>query len=106
MNTAAEVLVHPSGRWLYASNRGHHSIAVFAIDAAGRLSPVAHVNSGGRTPRGFALDASGRWLIAGNQDTHNIAVFAIDPATGIPAPTGQSLPVHTPTGVKFLTFPR
>ncbi len=106
MNTAAEVLVHPSGRWLYASNRGHHSIAVFAIDAAGKLRAITHVNSGGRTPRGFALDPSGRWLIAGNQDTHNIAVFSIDPNTGIPAPTGQTLPVHTPTGVKFLMPPQ
>lgn len=101
-NTAAEVLVHPSGRFLYASNRGHNSIAVFAIDGTGRLKLVADVASGGRTPRGFSLDPSGRWLIAANQDTHNIAVFAIDPATGIPAPTGQSLEVRSPVGVKFL----
>ncbi len=105
MNTAAEVLVHPSGRFLYASNRGLHSIAVFAIDDSGRLRLVANVPSGGRTPRGFSLDPTGRWLIAANQDTHNIAVFAIDPTTGIPAPTGQSLEVRTPTGVKFLPLP-
>jgi len=101
-NTAAEVLVHPSGRFLYASNRGHNSIAVFSVDSTGRLALVAHVASGGRTPRGFCLDASGRWLIAANQDTHNIAVFAIDPSTGIPTPTGQSLEVRSPVGVKFL----
>ncbi len=104
-NTAAEVLVHPSGRFLYASNRGHDSIAVFSIDAEGRLTPVAHVASGGRTPRGFSLDPSGRWLITANQDTHNIVVFALDPATGIPAPTGQSLEVRSPVGVKFLQLP-
>jgi 6-phosphogluconolactonase len=101
-NTAAEVLVHPSGRFLYASNRGHNTIAVFAVDGPGRLSLVAHVPSGGKTPRGFSLDPAGRWLIAANQDTHNIAVFAIDQATGIPAPTGQSLEVRSPVGVKFL----
>lgn len=101
-NTAAEVLVHPSGKFLYASNRGHNSIAVFAIDAAGRLSLLAQVPSGGRTPRGFSLDPAGRWLITANQDTNNIVVFAIDPATGIPAPTGQSLAVRSPDCVKFL----
>jgi 6-phosphogluconolactonase len=101
-NTAAEVLVHPSGRFLYASNRGHNSLAVFAIDEAGRLRLLAHVPCGGRTPRGFGLDPDGRWLITANQDTNNIAVFAIDPATGIPAPTGQSLPVRSPECAKFL----
>jgi 6-phosphogluconolactonase len=102
MNTAAEVLVHPSGRYLYASNRGHDSIAVFAIDETGRLRLLGAVPSGGRTPRGFCIDPDGRWLIAANQATHDIAVFAIDPATGIPAPTGQSLEVRSPVCVKFL----
>src|SRR5258708_38646796 len=87
-NTAAEVAIHPSGKFLYASNRGHHSIAVFAIDAAGRLTLVKHVPSGGRTPRGFSVDPTGGWLIAANQDTHNIAVFAIDSKSGIPTATG------------------
>jgi 6-phosphogluconolactonase len=104
-NTAAEVVVHPSGKFLYASNRGHHSLAVFAIDDGGRLRLITHVPCGGRTPRGFSVDPSGRWLIAANQDTHNIAIFAIDLATGIPAATGQSEEVRTPTGVKFLALP-
>jgi 6-phosphogluconolactonase len=99
-NTAAEVLVHPSGKFLYASNRGHNSIAVFGVDSTGRLSPIAYVPCGGRTPRGFCLDPGGRWLITANQDTNNIAVFAIDPATGIPAPTGQSFEVRSPVCVK------
>lgn len=103
-NTAAEVVVHPSGKFLYASNRGHHSIAVFAIDNDGRLTSVAHVSSGGRTPRGFSVDPSGRWLIAANQDTHNLAVFAIDARTGVPAPTSASGAVHTPVCVKFLAL--
>jgi 6-phosphogluconolactonase len=101
-NTAAEVLVHPSGKFLYASNRGHNSIAVFAIDEGGMLKPLAHVGSQGRTPRGYSLDPEGRWLIAANQDTHNVAVFRIDGNTGIPAPTGQSLEVRSPECVKFL----
>ena len=102
MNTAAEVLVHPSGRFLYASNRGHDSIAVFSVDDSGRLTLAGHVPSGGRTPRGFCLDPEGRWLITANQGTHNIAVFSVDPATGMPKPTGQSLEVRSPVCVKFL----
>ena len=101
-NTAAEVLVHPSGKFLYASNRGHNSIAVFAIDQRGMLKPLAYVPSEGRTPRGYSIDSEGRWLIAATQDTHNIAVFRIDPNTGIPAPTGQSLEVRSPVCVKFV----
>ncbi len=104
-NTAAEVIAHPSGKFLYASNRGHHSIAVFAIAPDGRLRPVAHVPCGGRTPRGYAVDPTGRWLIVGNQDSHSIAVFALDPVTGIPQPTGRTAEVRTPVGVKFLPTP-
>ena len=102
-NTSAEIVVHPSGKFLYASNRGHHSIAVFAIAADGHLRLIGHAPSGGRTPRGFSVDPTGRWLIAANQDTHNLAVFAIDQATGLPKATGQSEEVRTPVCVKFLT---
>jgi len=105
-NTAAEVLADPSGRFLYASNRGLNTIAVFAIGADGRLQAVAQVPSGGRTPRGFCLDPEGRWLLAANQDTNNVAVFSLDPATGIPAPTGQSLEVRSAVCVQFLPQPR
>ena len=101
-NTAAEVVVHPSGNFLYASNRGHNSIAVFSVDHEGRLRPLADVPCGGRTPRGFCVDASGRWLLVANQDTSNVVVFAIDPVTGIPVPTGQRVPVRMPVCVQFL----
>ncbi|HEX3728481.1 MAG TPA: lactonase family protein [Opitutaceae bacterium] len=104
-NTAAEVVVHPSGRVLYASNRGDNSIAVFAIDEAGRLTPRAFVPCGGRTPRGFGIDPEGRWLVTANQDTHNIALFRIDPQTLVPAPTGQSFPVRSPECAKFVQVP-
>ncbi len=100
-NTAAEVLVDRAGRFLYASNRGLNTNAVFAIDAAGRHPPVAQAPSGGRTPRGFCLDPLGRWLLAANQDTNNVAVFAIDPATGIPAATGESAEVRSAVCVQF-----
>jgi 6-phosphogluconolactonase len=105
-NTAAEVVVHPNGKFLYVSNRGHHSIAVFTIAADGRVSLVTHVPCGGRTPRGFHVDADGRWLITANQDTHNLAVFAIDPRTGVPTPTGQTEEVRSPVCVKFLNSAR
>lgn len=104
-NTAAEVVVHPSGKFLYASNRGHHSLAIFSLAADGRLQLTGHVSSGGRTPRGFCVDPSGRWLIAANQDSHHLTVFALDPATGWPRPTGQSEEVRIPVCVKFLVLP-
>lgn len=82
-NTGAEILVHPGGRFAYASNRGHDSIAVFSIDErTGSLSLIQHIPSGGRTPRSIALDPGGKWLLAAHQDTDNIAVFRIDPASG------------------------
>jgi 6-phosphogluconolactonase len=81
--TTAEVRVHPNGKFLYGSNRGHDSIAVFALDAAnGRLAPVEIVPCGGRNPRNFALSPNGRWLVCGHQDTPVITVFRVDPATG------------------------
>ena len=84
-NTTAEIRVHPNGRFVYGSNRGHDSIAVFAVDAAsGRLSdaPVEVVPTGGKTPRNFALSPDGKWLVAAHQDTPLLTVFRVDPATG------------------------
>jgi len=85
-NTAAEVALHPNGRWAYASNRGHDSIAAFAFDAAsGRLKPLGHTPSGGRAPRHFAICPCGRWLVTANQDSGTVCTFAIDQKTGRPA---------------------
>jgi 6-phosphogluconolactonase len=82
-STTAEVRVHPNGKFLYGSNRGHDSIAVFAIDPAhGTLTPVEIVATGGKTPRNFALSPDGQWLVCGHQDTADIAVFRVDPTTG------------------------
>ncbi len=82
-NTTAEIRVHPSGGFVYASNRGHDSIAVFAREeASGRLQHLQTIASGGRTPRNFALSPDGRWLVCGHQDTPLLTVFEVDAATG------------------------
>src|SRR5205807_9562416 len=79
----AEVTVHPSGKFLYASNRGHDSIAVFAIDPSkGTLTAVDYIPTGGKTPRSFEIDPTGSLLFAANQDSNNITVFRIDTRTG------------------------
>jgi 6-phosphogluconolactonase len=106
-NTTAEVQLHPSGRFLYGSNRGHHSIAVFAIDpATGRLTAVQHESTQGQTPRNFGVDPTGTYLLAANQDSHNIVVFRIDPATGQLTPTGHQVAVPWPVCVKMMRPPR
>lgn len=82
-NTTAEVRVHPNGRFAYGSNRGHDSIAVFAISPEnGQLSLVEIVPSGGKTPRNFALSPDGNWLLCAHQDSDNLTTFRVDPATG------------------------
>ncbi len=102
-NTTAEVQVHPTGKFLYGSNRGHDSIAVFAIDTGtGTLTPVQHVPTQGKTPRNFGIDPTGSHLFAANQNSDNIVVFRIDPKTGRLTPTGQVLEVSSPVCVKFI----
>lgn len=97
-NATAEVVVHPSGRFLYGSNRGHDSIAIFAVDAGtGKLTPVGHQPSLGKHPRNFALDPTGTYLLAANRDSDNVVVFRIDQATGRLEPVGQ--PVRIPKAV-------
>lgn len=98
----ADVHVHPSGRFLYGSNRGHDSIAVYAIDKkTGELTSLGQTPTGGRTPRNFAIDPSGRWLLAANQDTDDIFVFAIDQKTGSLTPTGRSVSASMPVCLTF-----
>ena len=79
----SEVCVHPNGKFVYASNRGHDSIAAFAIDAAtGKVTLIELVPSGGKVPRGFDVSPNGKWLVCGHQETGEITVFQIDAATG------------------------
>jgi 6-phosphogluconolactonase len=102
-NLAAEVQVHPSGKFVYVSNRGHNSIAVFGIDdQSGRLTYVEHQSTGGKTPRHFAIDPSGNWLLAENQESNNIVVFRIDSKTGRLSATGQTVEVGSPVFVAFV----
>jgi 6-phosphogluconolactonase len=104
--SGAEILVHPSGRWLYASNRGHDTIAAFAIDPEqGTIRLVAHAAMDGQIPRGFGIDPSGRWLIAGNQRSDTVSVFRIDGASGKLASTGRSVAVGAPVSVVFVRAP-
>ena len=101
-NTTAEVRVHPSGRFLYGSNRGHDSIAVFEIDeTTGELTPAGHASTQGNTPRNFNVDPSGQYLLAANQNSDNVVVFRIDPGTGMLEPTGGEAEVPSPVCVVF-----
>src|SRR5262249_55928837 len=102
-NTTAEVQVHPSGKFLYGSNRGHNSIAVFAIDAGkGTLTLIENAPTQGRTPRNFGIDPTGSYLFAANQASDNIVIFRIDAKTGRLMASGQTLEVGSPVCVKFL----
>lgn len=101
---AAEIVVHPSGKFLYASNRGTaNNIAIFAIDRTkGTLKQMGEISTNGQTPRNFAIDPTGKFLLAANQDSGNIAIFRIDLTTGALTPTGQNLEVPAPVCIVFV----
>ena len=102
-DSTAEIEVHPSGKFVYGSNRGHDSIAVFSVDPAeGTLTQVEFVSTMGKTPRGFGIDPTGSFLIAANQDSDSLVVFRINPDTGRLTPTGQKLEAYTPVSVEFV----
>ncbi len=101
--STAEVQVHPSGKFLYGSNRGHDSIVAFSIDpSTGKLTYIAHQSTGGKTPRGFGIDPTGQFLLAANQASDSIVVFRINQKTGALKPTGHTLKVASPVCVKML----
>jgi 6-phosphogluconolactonase len=102
-STAAEVQVHPSGKFLYGSNRGHDSIAMFTLNnRKGTLTPNGYAPTLGKTPRNFAVDPTGSYLFAANQDSDSVVRFRIDPNTGRLTPTGQVLEVPSPVCVIFV----
>ncbi len=102
-NTSADIHITPSGKFLYASNRGHDSLAIFAIEkTTGKLTLVGHQPTQGKTPRNFAIDPTGAFLLAANQDSNAIVSFRIDPATGALTPTGQVTKLTMPVCIKFL----
>jgi len=102
-NTCAEVRVHPSGKFLYGSNRGHDSIAVYRVDLAkGTLTFVEHETADIKTPRNFNIDPTGKFCLVANQGQDSIVVFRIDPETGALEPTGYKVSVGMPVCVRFL----
>ena len=102
-NTTAEIQIDQTGKWLYVTNRGHDSIAHYAVDSAkGTLTLVGHTPSGGRTPRNITIDPTNQHLIAANQNGDNIVVFKIDPKTGSLTPTGATGQVPQPGGLYFV----
>ncbi len=101
-STTAEIAIDSKGKFLYGSNRGHDSIAVFSIDApTGKLTLLENVSTGGKIPRNFAIDPSGRYLFAANQKSDNIVIFRIDPKSGRLQATGKVLQVPSPVCVIF-----
>ncbi len=102
-STCAAVQVAPSGRFLYGSNRGHDSIAIFALDAErGTMTLIGHESTRGAIPRDFTLSPKGDFLAAANQDSNNVVMFRVDPATGALEPTGSVVEAGTPICVRFL----
>jgi 6-phosphogluconolactonase len=96
-STTAELQMHPSGKFLYGSNRGHDSIVIYAVDPqTGKLTLVGHESTQGKTPRHFTLDPTGNFLLAANLESNNIVVFRVDAGTGKLQPTGNSIAVPSP----------
>jgi 6-phosphogluconolactonase len=102
-NNAAELEILANGKFLYVSNRGDDSIAIFAIDqTSGMLTPIGHVPSQGKTPRNFAIDPTGQWMICTNQDGNSAVVFRIDGDTGKLTQVGKPIDIPAPCCERFL----
>jgi 6-phosphogluconolactonase len=102
-NSTAECLVHPTGKWVYVSNRGHNSIAAFAIDQkTGKLDFIERESTQGKTPRNFGIDPSGKFLITGNQGSGNVVVLKINQDTGSLDPIGHEIEVPEPVCIRFV----
>ncbi len=102
-NSTAEIEVHSSGKFLYVSNRGHDSLAIFSIDPnKGTLTAKGHASTQGKTPRNFAIDPTGKLVFAANQDSDTVVVFQIDQQTGQLKPTNDVLKVDVPVCVLFV----
>jgi 6-phosphogluconolactonase len=100
--STAEVVVHPNGKFVYGSNRGDDTIAVFSVDSSGKLALIQNESTRGKTPRNFAVDPTGNFLIAANQNSDNIAFFKIDQATGKLTLVGDLLKAPKPVCIRFL----
>jgi 6-phosphogluconolactonase len=101
-NSCAHIAVSPDGRFVYGSNRGHDSIAIWEIeDANGELWPVGHEPTRGKTPRGFSLDPTGSWLLVANQESDTIVTFRRDPGSGLLTATGPVTQTPSPVAILF-----
>jgi 6-phosphogluconolactonase len=101
--STAELVMHPSGKFLYGSNRGHDSIVAYAVDGqTGKLTLIGHTSTEGKTPRGFGVDPTGKWAFAGNQGSDSVVQFKIDQSTGALSPTGTKFELGAPVCFKFL----
>lgn len=102
-NSTAEIQVHPSGKFVYGSNRGHNSIAIFTVDEkTGKLAAVGHTEGGIDTPRNFGVDPTGQWVIVCNQGGKSAFVYKVNQETGILTRTGEAIEIDAPVCVKFL----
>ena len=101
-NSTADIHLHPSGKYLYVSNRGHHSIAGFKVENDGRLSASGHFSTQGDSPRNFALSPSGDHLYVANQDSNSVVLFEIDESTGNLRQKADPYEVKTPVCLEFL----
>ncbi len=102
-NSAADIHLHPSGEFLYASNRGHNTIAAFKIEEnSGKLEGLGYTSTQGKTPRNFAISPDGKYLYAANQDSNSISIFKIDPENGALIPHLEPLEVKTPVCIEFM----
>ncbi len=102
-NWPAEIRVHPTGKWVYASNRGEDTIAAFRVEAkTGKLTRMENTPTQGKNPRNFHIEASGRWMVAANQSTNNVIVFEIDQKTGALKTTGKGMTVGQPVCLRTL----
>ncbi len=100
-NDAAEISLHPSGKWLFTSNRGHDSIAVFAVHPPKGITAIGTTPTGGKEPRHFAIDPTGQFLLAENQNSNSIVVFRIDPGTGALSQVSITEGVPSPVCLAF-----
>ena len=105
-NSTAEIVAHPSGKFVYGSNRGHNSIAIFSVNqATGRLTAVGRESTQGGPPRNFAVDPTGTYLLAENRRSNTIVVFRINQQTGELTYTGTTVALPSPVCIKMLPLP-
>ena len=100
--STAECVLHPSGKFVYVSNRGHHSVAVFKVNDDRKLTAAGHITGDIKTPRNFAVDPTGKWMLIASQDGGKVGVWELDAATGMGKETGSTAAVSRPVCVRFV----